>query len=91
MKPYSRTVEAIVCKTGKRQCLFYTRATTSDQLLQPDITDIYRVFCTKSRKYKNKVMPDITLKGKDSHDCTKSYYLIGYSIRVQSPKVDDMK
>ena len=72
MKPYSRTVEAIVCKTGKRQCLFYTTATTSDQLLQPDITDIYRVFCTKSRKYKNKVMPDITLKGKDSRDCTKS-------------------
>ena len=32
-----------------------------------------------------------TLKGKDSHDCTKSYYLIGYSIRVQSPKVVDMK
>ena len=55
------------------------------------MTDIYRVFCTKSRKYKNKVMPDITLKGKDSHDCTKSYYLIGYSIRVQSPKVVDMK
>ena len=37
-------------------------------------------------------MRDIkTLKGKDSHDCTKSYYLIGYSIRVQSPKVVDMK
>ena len=91
MKPYSRTVEAIVCKTGKRQCLFYTRATTSDQLLQPDITDIYRVFCTKIRRCKNKVMPDITLKGKDSQDCTKSYYLIGCSIRVQLPRLVDMK
>ena len=40
----------------------------------------------------NKVMRDITtLNCKDSHDGTKSYYLIGYSIRVQSPRVVDMK
>ena len=32
-----------------------------------------------------------TLKCKHSHDCTKSYYSIGYSIHVQSPKVVDMK